>query len=194
MGRPRTTSDEAILEAARTLFREGGHAVATREVARAAGVSQAVLYQRFPSKTELFFAAMAPTPPDVESILGTASEPVDKYLEGVALRILKYFEQALPTVVQLMAHPEFDAKAMGRLHERILAERLVQGLAARLNEFKNRGLVGDVDAANTAQTLVAALHSFVVFHVMSGASLSKQAARIAPRIIKVFWKGVAPRE
>ena len=193
MGRPRTTSDEAILEAARKLFREGGHAVATREVARAAGVSQAVLYQRFPSKTELFFAAMAPTPPDVELILGTASEPVDKYLEGVALRMLKYFEQALPTVVQLMAHPEFDSKAMGHLHESILAERLVKGLAARLVEFKKRGLIGEVDPGNVAQTLVAALHSFVLFHVVSGASLSKQAAQIAPRITEVLWNGAAPR-
>jgi AcrR family transcriptional regulator len=194
MGRPRTTSDDAILEAARKLFREGGHAVATREVARAAGVSQAVLYQRFPSKSDLFFAAMAPTPPDVESILGATSEPVDKYLEGVALRVLRYFEQALPTVVQLMAHPEFDAKAMGRLHERILAERLVRGIEGRLVEFKNRGLVGEVDTGNTARTLVAALHSFVVFHVMSGASLSKQAAQIATRIIEVLWKGAAPRK
>jgi AcrR family transcriptional regulator len=193
MGRPRTTSDDKILEAARKLFREAGHAVATREVAREAGVSQAVLYQRFPSKTDLFFAAMTPTPPDVDAILGEATMPVDGYLEAVALRVLKYFESALPTVVQLMAHPEFDAKAMGRLHEGILAERLVSGLASRLSVLKTAGRVGDVDPKNFAHTLIAALHSFVVFHVMSGTSLSRQASQIASRVVDVLWKGAAPR-
>lgn len=193
MGRPRTTSDEDILAAARELFRERGHAVATREVARAAGVSQAVLYQRFPTKTDLFFAAMAPAEPDVDAILGAPAEPIDKYLEGVAARMLKYFEQALPTVVQLMAHPEFDAKVMGRLHEKILAGQLVEGLAIRLRQLRVDGLVGDIDPQGAAQTLVAALHSFVVFHVMSGASLRNQAGRIAPKIVEVLWKGIQPR-
>lgn len=193
MGRPRTTSDDEILEAARRLFREAGNAVTTREIARAAGVSQAVLYQRFPSKTELFFAAMAPTLPDVERILGEPTEPVDAYLRDVAVRLLGYFESALPTVIHLMAHPEFDARAMGRLHERILAERLVSGLASRVSDLQSRGLVGALDAHALSQTLVAAIHGVVVFHVMSGASLSRRAQQIALGVIDVLWRGGAPR-
>lgn len=193
MGRPRETSDEDILERARVLFSERGHIVPTREIARAAGISQAVLYQRYPSKSALFFAAMAPAEPDVDAILGERVLPIDKYLEGVVLRALSYFEDALPAVVQLMAHPEFDAKVMGRLHERILAGRLVEALAERLRELRRDGLVGDVDGLNAARTLVAALHSVAVFHVMSGASSSKQARQLAPRVVSVLWNGLAPR-
>jgi AcrR family transcriptional regulator len=192
MGRPRTTSDDDILHAARTLFRERGHAVPTREIARAAGVSQAVLYQRFPSKTELFFAAMAPTAPDAGELLGTASVPIEAYLEGVAVRLLKYFEHSMPTVVQLTAHPEFDSKVMGRLHEHVLTGQLVGELAKRLKGFQSRGLIGDVDVEWAAQTFVAALHSVASRHAMS-ADLPKRARPIAARFVEVFWKGLEPR-
>lgn len=193
MGRPRSTSDAEILAAARALFRERGHAVTTREIADAAGVSQAVLYQRFPSKTELFFAAMAPSEPDVDAILGEAKPPVDAYLEGVAVRVLRYFAETHPTVAQLMAHPEFDAKVMGKLHERIFTQRLIGGVAGRLRALRAGGLVGDVDPERAAQTLIAALHSSVVFHVMSGASVARHAGGLASQIVEVLWRGLAPR-
>jgi AcrR family transcriptional regulator len=70
MGRNKTVEDEEVLAAAREVFRRGGHAASTRDVARAAGVSQAVLYQRFGSKEELFFRAMAPEPLDIAALLG----------------------------------------------------------------------------------------------------------------------------
>jgi AcrR family transcriptional regulator len=192
MGRPRTTSDDDILQAARTLFRERGHAVPTRQIARAAGVSQAVLYQRFPSKNELFFAAMAPAAPDAGELLGTLSPPVDAYLTGVAVRLLKYFEQSMPTVVHLMAHPEFDSTVMGRLHDHVLTGQLVGELAKRLKGFQAQGLIGGVDPEWAAQTFVATLHSVATRHAMS-AHTSKRARPMAARIVEVFWKGLAPR-
>src|ERR1019366_7859921 len=70
MTRPKTISDDEILSAARKLFRAHGHAVSTRQVAESAGISEGVLYQRFVSKDELFFAAMAPSAPDLEEVLG----------------------------------------------------------------------------------------------------------------------------
>jgi AcrR family transcriptional regulator len=153
-----------------------------------------VLYQRFPNKHDLFFAAMVPSAPDVDAILGEIAMPVETYLEGVAMRVLAYFEETHPTVMQLMAHPEFDAKVMGKLHERVLSKRLVEGIAGRLDELKARGAVGQVDVTASAQAIVASLHSFVMFHVMSGASLGRRAGHLVPKIIDVFWTGLAPRK
>ena len=193
MGRPRTIRDADILDAARALFRERGHAVPTREIAQAAGVSQAVLYQRFPSKTELFFAAMSPETPDIDALLGTPFVPTPAYLEAVTKRLLAYFEQSLPTVVQLLAHPEFEPSVMGRLHERILSKHLVGGLTARLRVLQGEGLVGEVDAEAAAQAFIAMLHSFAMFHVMGGASLGKRSGAIAAKLIAVLWSGLMPR-
>ena len=53
MGRTKTVDDDELLRRAREVFRQSGHTASTREVARAAGISQAVLYQRFGSKNNL---------------------------------------------------------------------------------------------------------------------------------------------
>src|SRR6516162_1159464 len=70
MGRHKTITDEEVLGIARRIFRAQGHTATTREIAQAAGISEAILYQRFGSKNELFFAAMHPRGPDLEQLLG----------------------------------------------------------------------------------------------------------------------------
>jgi AcrR family transcriptional regulator len=59
----RLTADQrrhAIVEAATKVFAENGfHGTTTRELARAAGVSEALLYKHFPSKESLFDAILA---------------------------------------------------------------------------------------------------------------------------------------
>jgi AcrR family transcriptional regulator len=59
----RLTADErrtAIVEAATKVFAENGfHGTTTRELAKAAGVSEALLYKHFPSKESLFSAMLA---------------------------------------------------------------------------------------------------------------------------------------
>ncbi|HEY3835379.1 MAG TPA: helix-turn-helix domain-containing protein, partial [Bryobacteraceae bacterium] len=65
MGRNKTVSDEDLLGIARETFVEKGFAASTREIARRAGVSEGVLFQRFATKEDLFFAAMIPPAADV---------------------------------------------------------------------------------------------------------------------------------
>ena len=76
MSRPKTISDDEVLRIACDVFREHGHTVSTREIAQAAGISEAILYQRFGSKDGLFFAAMHARGPDVEQLLGP-EDPAD---------------------------------------------------------------------------------------------------------------------
>ena len=92
MGRHKQVSDETVLQAAREVFSENGFGASTREIARQAGVSEAVLYQRHKTKLDLFFAAMIPPPLD----LGDPRRPGRKRgfqpeLEALAIRILASF-------------------------------------------------------------------------------------------------------
>src|SRR5215468_3810223 len=93
MGRQKTITDDEVLRIARTIFREQGHTATTREIAQAAGISEAVLYQRFGSKDELFFAAMRPQGPDIEPLLGPEDPREDAltYLHAVVVRLGEYF-------------------------------------------------------------------------------------------------------
>lgn len=60
MARPRQISDEKILEVARACLLENGPTTSTAFIARRAGVSQAVLFQRFSTKEQLVRAALVP--------------------------------------------------------------------------------------------------------------------------------------
>ena len=69
MGRRKRIEDDELLAIARDVFVADGFRASTREIARRAEVSEAILFQRFRTKPELFFAAMVPPAPDVEAIL-----------------------------------------------------------------------------------------------------------------------------
>src|SRR6516162_1391376 len=77
MGRQKTITDDEVLRVARDIFLAHGHTATTREIAQAAGISEAILYQRFGSKNELFFAAMHPQGLDVEQLLGPGDPSQD---------------------------------------------------------------------------------------------------------------------
>src|SRR5215813_13882337 len=98
MGRKKTISDVEVLEIARHIFRQHGHTATTRQIAEAAGISEAILYQRFGSKDELFFAAMHPRGPDLEELLGPNDprEDAATYLHAAVVRLGKHFADTIP--------------------------------------------------------------------------------------------------
>lgn len=85
----------AIREAAVTLFaRNGFDGTSTAEVARAAGVSQATVFVYFPTKEDLFRAAvlepLAPSLQLVEALLGAPGSPRER-VEQLARLMLASF-------------------------------------------------------------------------------------------------------
>ena len=119
MGRHKTISDDEVLAVARGIFRKRGHTATTREIADAAGISEAILYQRFGSKDDLFFAAMRPTGPDIEELLGPANPPEDAhaYLRRVVARIAHYFAEIIPLSLHVTTHPAFRRETFAKAHQ-----------------------------------------------------------------------------
>src|SRR5437899_2658415 len=120
MGRHKTISDEEVLRIARETFRAQGHVASTRAIADAAGISEAILYQRFGSKDDLFFAAMHPSGPNIEQLLGPKEPPDDahRYLRSVVVRTGQYFAEVIPLALHVMMHPSFDPAALTRVQPR----------------------------------------------------------------------------
>ncbi len=149
MGRHKTISDEALLEIAKRIFRDKGHTATTREIADAAGISEAVLYQRFASKDDLFFAAMHATGPDIEPLLGPIDPPDDAraYLKATICRLGDYFAEVIPLALHVMMHPSFDPATLNRMPpggtaalENELAKRLAS--LARAGRSRHRTRLG----------------------------------------------------
>jgi AcrR family transcriptional regulator len=194
MGRPKTIEDDALLKIAREVFLEGGAYGSTKEIAARAGISEAALFKRFPTKAVLFLKAMAPPPADAGYILKQVRAEKDpkKALRVLARQMLAYYRTALPRVVHLITHPAIGIDALPA-HLGGDGVMLDAAIAAYLREEHMRGRINAPDARAAAAILVATLHSVVMFELMGvhGGAIPPQAIEA---MLDALWNGFEPRK
>jgi AcrR family transcriptional regulator len=191
MGRQKTISDDEVLRIARNIFRERGHTATTREIAQTADISEAVLYQRFGSKDQLFFAAMRPRGPDVEQLLGPKAPREDAltYLRTVVVRLGEHFAEVIPLALRVMMHPSFDPVSLARAQPGGPAV-LQEALAERLGALAHRGEITMPGAAVTARLLMSLAHDWALRRVHGSPT---RGVRELKEMIDVVWEGLRPR-
>jgi AcrR family transcriptional regulator len=190
MGRHKTISDHEVLAIARNLFRTQGHTATTRQIAEAAGISEAVLYQRFGSKDDLFFAAMHAMGPDIEELLGPKEPPDDAhaYLRAVVVRLGKYFAEVIPLALRVMTHPSFDSGSLARAQPNAAAV-LKKSLAERLAYFARRKRIAIKSEEVTARLLVSLAHDWALGNALSPASSPQRESELK-KLVDVVWEGL----
>jgi AcrR family transcriptional regulator len=188
MGRRKTVSDQEVIRVAREVFRARGHTATTRAIAEAAGISEAVLYQRFGSKDDLFFAAMHPQGPDLDALLGPPDPPGDAhaYLRAVVVRLGKYFAEVIPLAVRMMTHPSFDPAALTRTQPRA-AVVIHDGLAERLASLARRKQIRSSATAVAARLLVSLAHDWALGGVLAAATPRERELR---EMVDLVWEGL----
>ena len=197
MGRHKTVSDRELLEVARNAFRHRGYAVSGREISRLAGVSEAVLYQRFVSKDALFFAAMAPTAPDILKLLGPKDPLGDAqaWIRTTMDAITAYFEELLPLVVQVALHPgsrrALEPGPGEDAAHAAIAERILKELALRLRSLQRRGAITEAPVHEVARLLIGMAHDWALHRAV----LVRRPAGSHPPLstyVDIAWRGLAP--
>jgi AcrR family transcriptional regulator len=191
MGRQKTITDDEVLRIARNIFREEGHTATTRAIAQAAGISEAILYQRFGSKDQLFFTAMHPRGPDLEQLLGPndPGEEALAYLHEVVVRLAEHFGEVIPLALHVMTHPSFDPASLARAQP-AGPSILREGLAARLTVLARRGKLAMSSAAVTARLLVSLAHDWALGRLHGNRSRS---IRELNGMVDAVWQGLRPR-
>jgi AcrR family transcriptional regulator len=192
MGRHKTISDHDVLRIARDVFREHGHTATTRQIADAAGISEAVLYQRFGSKDDLFFAAMHPRGPDIDDLLGPKEPPADAhaYLHTVVARLRKYFGEVIPLALHVMTHPSFDPGSLTRAQPNA-AGALREGLAERLAAFTRRKQLAMPSEDIAARLLVSLAHDWALGRVLTPGRAHDE--RDLKAMVDLIWEGLRAR-
>ena len=107
MGRPPLVSRDEMIAAARDVFRREGLSASIRDVAAVAGISEAAIFKRFPTKAALIIAAMAPPRPDIPELLAPLES--DDLRAGIAAtmeNITAFFRDMLPITLPVAMQPD----------------------------------------------------------------------------------------
>jgi AcrR family transcriptional regulator len=193
MGRHKLVEDDQLLARARDVFLREGIGVGSRKLAQAIGVSSSVLFQRFGSMEELFFAAMTPPAPDLSALLGQDErrDHACAHVEQIALGLLEYFRRLVPVLTSLTTHPSFSYPAFTKRHPNSPLEKLVGALMVALEEMHQRGEIDCPDVGSAVLNLVAVAYGLAMFERMGvhEGGFSQDAVR---DLARVLWRGIAP--
>jgi AcrR family transcriptional regulator len=174
---------ERILAAAREVMRGKGLVRATtKEIARAAGLSEGTLYNHFANKEELFLCTLNELPSGFVSLIRglqerVGTEDVQSVLEQIARSALDFYGEAIPMGASFFADPELLARHRELLQQRGAGpQRANEAVAAYLRTEQEIGRVrGDADPDAVAYMLLGALYQYVYWRQFLGQPAQPQA-------------------
>ena len=195
MGRPRETTDEQIVAAARRSFLERGVAVSAADIARELGVSHTTLFNRFGSKEGLMIAALGP-PKKVPWIAALDAGPdgraVREQLVEHAEVIASYFRELQRGLGLLHAAGIDPARAYDRSDdEEPQPVQAYRAFVAWLERARGQGRIADCDVETVASTILGSLHGFAFTARVCGESMEPTAGKhYVERFIEILWNGI----
>lgn len=146
-----------ILDASLRLFSEKGFARASvRDIARAAGITDAAIYYHFSSKRDLFealFEERGITTALQELEQATVSRPVTETLTRIALGALNIMQRNKDFMKVLLGEA-MNEDPIASEEYRIVTERWRKAVARILREFIKRGELPALEVDITARQLV----------------------------------------
>jgi AcrR family transcriptional regulator len=109
MARSPSITDALILEAARAVFLEHGFSGTTADVAKRAGCAEGSIFNRFPTKTDLFAAAMQSDTGFPEWIETLCAEPgkgdLKAKLVAAGTEAIEFFRRITPLMMMGWSNP-----------------------------------------------------------------------------------------
>jgi AcrR family transcriptional regulator len=159
-GRPPSITEEEILDAARDVFREYGHAATTTKIAERAGVSEGILFYRYKSKEGLLAAVIHRETQPPESLREVAKTAGGK--RSVAENLERIVESLLESVAR--AHPFLElavtSPTSGEIHKLLFAkakklppQRIVELLAGYFEAEARFDRIRTIDASSAARAV-----------------------------------------
>ena len=191
MGRRKTISDEDLLTHARGVFVERGFAGTTREIAKRSGVSEALLFQRYATKANLFFAAMALPAVDLQALFEAPGDSARGKLASITAAMVDYFRDSMPVLLPLLSHPGFEFEAFARRHPDSPLNALRRGLVEFFAREKAARRIAAADPG-AAALLVFSFAESVAFFERMGAHDGRMPDAVLEGAIDTLWRAFAP--
>jgi len=197
MTRPRTISDEEILQTAREVFLEKGHSATTAEIARRAGISEGTIFRRFPTKHDLFLAAIGVKGEEdwsqgLDEVVGEGT--VEDNLTRTAVAMIEFFRDLVPRVMVM------HNRGVGRPPAAFFhgpdspVRRNLQRVVDYLKKEQRLGRVHIEDAELVARILSASCWNYAFHEAIEAQVFAPvEAETFAQSLVQTMWSGIAPR-
>lgn len=194
---------DLILDSAASVMRRFGLArTTTKEIAQAAGLSEAALYRHFTDKAELFLCVIGERLPQLMALLKdlpsrAGQRTVRANLEEVARLALTFFEQTVPVVASLFAEPELLARHQQQMREKNIGpQRANEMLALYIRAEQRYGRVNPrVDADAAAALVVGSCVGRALVRHFLGEPISQESDdRFARSVVRTLMIGLAPED
>lgn len=178
---------ERILDAAAQVMHERGLAASTtREIARAAGYSEATLYKYFSDKQDIFLSVLRERLPRLGDVKGLVGQhTVTANLEHIVEALLRFYFESFPIAASIFSQPGLLASHRESLAARGAGPRSpIEALVGYLRDEQSRGRVPvDLDVEATAALLAGAAFQYAFLANFEGASTAHDTAVLASRLV-----------
>jgi len=195
--RPKKVSNQDILDVVRICIIEQGGTVSTQYIADRLGVSQATLFKRFGSKSNLLKTAIL-LPPKAKKAremmerleAGPTDEPVRLQIERLCLQMLRFFDDVLPCFASLHASGfHFDTSLPEDAPPIVARKNLTRWVQTLQEQGRIRN---DVHPESIALTLLGTMqHRPLRVHLMRDNQLTQTDEEYVASVLEVLWQGLA---
>ena len=193
---------EQIIDATASVIRSMGLGrTTTKEIAQAAGLSEAALYRYFADKMDLFLCVIGERVPQFISALNDLPERVGHRtvrinLEDIARVALEFYGHTLPIATALFAEPDLLARHQERLRDESDGpEHTIDLLAAYIRAEQRLGRLNQrPDAEAAASLLLGACAARALIRRFIGApDAPDEDDRFVHQIVRTLLIGLAPQ-
>jgi AcrR family transcriptional regulator len=194
------TARERFLDGAIEVMRSRGFAAATtKEIARAAGLSEAMLYKVFRDKIDLFLAVLTERMPRVALVRDGGAEQaghggLDANLERLTAELLAFYLETFPIAASVFSDPRLLSHLRDALRDdggpQVNVDAVTRYLAA---EQQAGRVAATVEPAAAAEMLVGAcLHRAFLTSFYGGNLSERDRRRFAADIINALRPMLEP--
>jgi AcrR family transcriptional regulator len=184
---------QAIIQTAIRLFAQTGfRGTTTRELAQAVGVSEPVLYQHFPSKSDLYKAIIETLMERVDEAQWDGSgQPLSEYLTGLALGILRFYETNSDHI-RILIFSGLEGHELSRIFHDRHACHVFEALSRGFRQRMEAGdLRGDLDPMLTARAFLMMIGDVGLKRVIvPTAESDEERQRLVDQMVNIFLHGI----
>lgn len=198
MTRKRMTGEERrdqIVKVATDLFaKEGFKGATTREIARRAGISEAVIFKHFSKKEDLYKAIIDSRCSDHEGgprLLGMLKDKSGREVFTTVAVYLLEEHQKDPSFMRLLTYSALEQHSLSELFLKTRAMELLGFLEDKIRELIREGVMRDVDPAIAARAFIGMVDHYSIGQELYGFKryFKRPLEEVASAFVDIFLEG-----